>query len=468
MPGFNDLHEGQKAWLYEKPEARVRLAIAGVQGGKTEVGCRAFAGLLRKTKRGHFMVVAPTYKLLMVTMLKLEDVLILMSPSRKWIVRRNERDRMYWIDQNQNMIFLRSADNPDALRAPTLDGVFFDECAIVGTSHPFRILRQRVNVKRGPIFLTTTPKGSNWLVREIINPWKSGDSMYHVVNWPSIMNPAFDKAEYERAKKYEDERWVRQEYEGAIDFMGGLVFDEFNENIHTAELKYNPDLPIYWGVDFGWRNPTYIGYWQIYPDQGPNGKIVQLAEVHMTRHTIEEIILHALNSKEPVDYSAYGFPEYACCDPTGRSHQLTSGVSAIDIMMKLGIACVEPDEDWNDKEVRQVAIREMHRYLKAEMIQFDSNKCWHMINSFGLYSTPAQKEGERAIEDPIKDGRSDHCMESAFYFLLGKPFYDNERPSDELYKNLLRTNGSEASRYQEDIGRRDGPESGDDPWDVYN
>ncbi len=461
MRTFNKPHPKQLEWLYGKPGARIRLALAGVQGGKTEIGCRKFAQDLRNTRNGYFMVVAPTYKILtQATMVKLQEVLDIMSPKTNWIVKKNERDKMYWLDVNNNMIYMRSAENPDYLRGPTLNGAFFDECAIVGNPAPFRILRQRVNVRRGPIYLTTTPQGANWLVREIINPWKAGDPMYHVVNWPSYMNPAFDKAEYERAKKYEDDRWVRQEYEGLIEVLGGMVFPEFAENIHMAELSYNPNLPIYWGVDFGIANPTYIGFWQVEPEKGPHGRISQLAELSMRNLKTEDVILHALNSEEPVNYSAYRFPEYACCDPSGKYREKVAGIGSIDVMMQLGIACVyEPD--WNQDEQRSYGIREMHRYLNAEMIQFDANKCWNMINAFGLYSRPPQKEGERAQEMPTKDGRSDHCMESAFYFLLGKPYYDNTERGEDI--NEIVKQAVEVIKDDGDLQE----ELENDPFDIF-
>lgn len=437
MPRFNLPHEKQLEWLHSKKEARIRLALAGVQGGKTEIGCRRIAGDLKNNKNEFFMVVAPTYKILtQATMVKLEEVLNIMNGGPGWIVRRNERDRMFWRDRNGNIIYLRSAENPDYLRGPTLKSVLFDECAIVGSPQPFRILRQRVNVKRGNIYLTTTPQGANWILREIIKPWQSGDPMYHVVNWPSYLNPAFDYAEYERAKKYEDPRWVEQEYEGKITELGGLVFPEFDEDLHVGPLEYIPELPIYWSVDFGWRNPNVVLFWQILPDLGPNGKLHCLAELVLRRHTIEEVVLHAINSKEPVNYAQYRWPEYACCDPAGRAKQQTSGISLIEAMQDLGIPVIEPEEDWNADDIRFLAIRDMHRFLRSEMILFDRDKCWNMINAFGLYSTPPQKEGEPAIEKPIKDGRSDHMMEASFYFLLGKPYYDNETHEPDINKRI--------------------------------
>lgn len=418
-----DYCAGQLSLWNDNPEARIRLALAGVQGGKTEAGCTAFARVLRRNRNELFMVVAPTYKILtQATMLKLEEVLRNIHP--KWILKRDEKIRMEWRDRNGNIIFFRSADNPDYLRGPTLKAVFFDECAMVPTAHAYRILYQRVAVKKGTIWMTTTPKGANWLLREVIKPWEKGDPNFHVAKWRSIDNPVFPREVYENAVKYQDPRWVAQEYDAEITGFGGLVFPEFNEDIHVGVFPYREDLPVYWGVDFGIANPTYIGFFQIDPETKKDGMIYMIDELQLRDMKFDEVLNVALNEKP------YPKPELAFCDPSGRYREKIAGVGTIDIMTDPTYGFDIPvvaEENWNTHQMRMAGINELHKLLKTNSIMFHRDKCWNMIRAFGLYSRKPQEEGKPAEELPIKDGVSDHPMESTFYFTLGRPrfFYDD-------------------------------------------
>lgn len=432
MPEAKDYKcTGQWSYWYDKPEAKIRLALAGVQGGKTEAGCIALAKELKENKNEQFMVVAPTYKVLsQATLIKLEEILKTIHPN--WIVKRDEKVKMEWRDRNGNVIFLRSADTPDHLRGPTLKSVFFDECAMVPTVEVYRILYQRIAVKRGNLWMTTTPKGPNWLLREVIRPWQNGDPNYHLAKWRSIDNPAFPKEVYENAKKYQDERWVKQEYDAELSDIGGLVFSEFDEEEHTGLFEYNPDWPIYWGVDFGIGNPCYIGFFQIDESYGDHGFIYMIDELQLQGLKFPDVLPIALNEKgylkDPSDevLTPYPKPEMVFCDPSGRYREKIAGIGTMDVMMlpEYGFnLTVITEENWNTHQMRILGINEMHQCLRDRTIKFHRERCWNMIRAFSLYSRPTQKEGKRQDEMPIKDGVSDHPMEATFYFLLGRPKY---------------------------------------------
>jgi len=410
--------EGQSEYITGNPAAVFRLALAGRQGGKTQMGVQEFARELFQNTNEVFMIVAPTYKILaQATLLKLEEVLREIYPAG-WIIAHNRVEGVMR-DRNNNIIFVRSCERPDTLRGPTLKGALFDEAALVPIAKPFRILRAALAVKGGRMYITTTPYGPNWLLQEVIKPWEKGDKRYHVAKWRSVDNPAFPMEEYEDAKKYQDPRWVAQEYDAEITGFGGLVFPEFVEGIHVGQPEYDPLLPVYWGMDFGWANPTYIGFWQIEP---PNmdrvePQINMIDELQIKQTPIDEILETALGMP-------YKKPDLVFCDPTGSHHEKTSGAGATDIMT------VEPfnlsvmhAHRWNYNADRTIAINKMHRLLKTQRILFHEEKCWNMIRAFQLYSRPQPQEGKRADEKPIKDGVSDHPMEATWYFMLGKPEY---------------------------------------------
>lgn len=399
------------------PKATYRIALAGVRGGKTLCGCTYMASRMRQTKNKNYMLIAPTYKLLwQASAPTLRMILERMHPN--WIVHQEERFKSYWRDRNGNIVWLRSADKPDSLRGPTLYGFLFDEAAMTSTSHPWRILKQRIATERGGFgIITTTPKGANWLVRECIKPAKAGDPNYHFVKWSSLENPTFDRATYEEDLKYTDPRWVAQEYNADITDFGGLVFPDFNEDLNTGYYDYDENLPLFWGVDFGINNPTYIGYFQFDYDSGNHGKIIQIDELEIRDKPFPDVLVEAVDK-------GYKLPDWVNCDPSGRYREKITGIGCTELFDDLGIPVVFED-NWNIPRVRMMGILETHKYLKEGMLVHDRNKCPLMIQAYSMYSRKERPEGSRAEEMPIKDGVSDHRMESMFYFMLGKPYCDN-------------------------------------------
>jgi hypothetical protein len=419
---FIDPHPKQLAYLNERPSAKIRLALAGRQGGKTEIGCIAFAKELRSSQNEEFMVVAPTYKdLHQATMVKLENVLRKMHP--KFIIRRDERIRMFWNDRYGNTIYFRTTENPDRLRGPTLKAALYDEAAMTPTGIGYRTLIPALSVKKGTLWITTTPKGPNWILQEIIKPWRSGAKDYHVVTWKSIENPAFPQAEYDNAKKYQDERWFNQEYNAEISDVGGLVFPEFVEQDHTNLYEYNPDLPIYWGVDFGIHNPTYIGFWQFDETAGEEGHHYQFDELQIRDYKFDDVLTFALEkgyTDKTDQFHLYPKPFRSACDPSGKYREKIAGVGTIDVMYEYGLSPYW-EKDWNTAIVRMQGIQTVHALLKKKMISYHRDKCYNILRAYSLYSRKPQKEGERAEEMPYKDGTSDHCMEAQFYHFMRPP-----------------------------------------------
>lgn len=443
MPSVvEELSPGQHEFVHGNPQAQFRLALAGRQGGKTQIGCQEFARELMTNYNEYFMLVAPTFKVLnQASKEKLKDVLDHIYPKQSdgkgWIVKWDTPSREEWKDRNGNTIYLRSCKDPNVLRGPTLKAVFFDEAALVPTPDAFRILKVAVAVKGGRIYMTTTPYGPNWLLREVIKPFQAGDPRYHMAKWRSIDNPSFPMEEYEDAVKHLDERWVKQEYDAEIQGFGGLVFGEFDEETHVGLPEYDPSLPVYWGMDFGIANPTYIGYFQIVPPSvSGDVHINMIDELQLKDYKLPDVLDIALEKP-------YHRPALVMCDPTGSHRQSIAGIGADVVMFSEPYFLpVRYEKNWNSPYVRQVGMNEMHMLLKTNRITFHRDNCWNMIRAFGLYSRKAPEEGKRADERPIKDGVSDHPMESTFYFLLGRPrFFLTEKEEEALY------DGYEPSHY---------------------
>jgi predicted phage terminase large subunit-like protein len=87
---------------------------------------------------------------------------------------------------NGAMLAVRSADEPDTLRGPGLDGVFIDEAAMVEEEAWAEVLRPALADKQGWAMFGTTPKGKNWLHKL----WLRGQAQER--GWESWQRPTED------------------------------------------------------------------------------------------------------------------------------------------------------------------------------------------------------------------------------------------------------------------------------------
>ncbi|QYW00804.1 terminase [Gordonia phage Madi] len=67
------------------------------------------------------------------------------------------------------------------------------------------------------------------------------------------------------------------------DFVG-RVFKDFDEEVHVADLPYNPNWPTFAAVDYGYRNPNVWLVIQV----GPWGEINVIRELYLREYTSQE------------------------------------------------------------------------------------------------------------------------------------------------------------------------------------
>lgn len=227
---------------------RFILVIAGIQGGKSEVGAKWIRREIIKhwNDEGDYLVAAPTYKILsQSTLPKFLDEMKIFKRGKF-----SKQDMVYKLKNGKN-VFLRSTEDPSTLEAMTLRSAWLDETGNMKKQVWINI-QGRTAVVQGRVMMTTTPYPNYWwLVSEIIERWKDNDPDYEVIEFNSIENPSFPLAEYERAKRTLDPRVFKMRYEGKFVKMSGLIYPDFS----TGNIKECPDTSkiITWigGMDFG-------------------------------------------------------------------------------------------------------------------------------------------------------------------------------------------------------------------------
>ena len=117
------------------------------------------------------------------------------------------------------------------------------------------IVKSRVAMTGGQIFISTMPYTLNWLYQEFYLPWlRKEDNRLSVFTWASIDNPNFPEEHAAAEKKRLSAEEFARRYEGAFTKMEGLVYDLPREQIIVPRVINVKD--VIFGLDFGFHNPA--------------------------------------------------------------------------------------------------------------------------------------------------------------------------------------------------------------------
>jgi len=150
-------------------------------------------------------------------------------------------------------IILRSAHSGGGLESATANAAWLDEAG----QDTFRLdsweaVLRRLSLAEGRVLGTTTVYNLGWLKTEVYDPWREGDPDIEVVQFDSILNPAFPRAEFERARRRLPAWKFNMFYRGRFARPAGLIYEDFDENVHLVDpFELSPEWPRYVGIDFG-------------------------------------------------------------------------------------------------------------------------------------------------------------------------------------------------------------------------
>lgn len=186
---------------------------------------------------------APTYGMLRdITLRTFSDVA---GPVLASVNKSDMIARMAWGTE----ILLRSADNPDRLRGINAAWGWLDEAALCpeGTWE-ILIARLRQFGQAGPAWLTTTPKGRNWVYRLM--------TAMRMLKARTADNPYLDKLFVKTLENAYTGDFARQELEAEFVTFQGLVYEEFDRTRHVWQGALPDFKQIVAGVDEGYTNPN--------------------------------------------------------------------------------------------------------------------------------------------------------------------------------------------------------------------
>lgn len=266
-----NFHEGQmKAWDCKR---RFVAIIAGTQSGKTGFTPAWLWREIKKCGPGDYGYISPTFQLMELKALPefkkffvelLQLGTYVGSPVRRFVVSPAGEERLFQSRQTEKtVVYFGYAENPDSLESATYKAVVADEAGQkMFRQSSYEALLRRLAIHQGRMLIATTPYGAfGWLKTQIVDRFKAGDDDVEVINFSSIMNPAFPKEEFERARRTMPAWRFKLFYMGLLTKPAGIIYDCYDEPEGTHQVRRFA-IPAHWtrfvGIDFGPVNTAAV------------------------------------------------------------------------------------------------------------------------------------------------------------------------------------------------------------------
>lgn len=353
--------------------------VGGIGSGKTFAG--AVKSLIALDRGGLGLILAPTYPMLRDATLR--TFLELAGRQVKTFHKSETRAEM----SNGAEVLFRSSDEPDRLRGPNLDWAWLDECALMhAQTWDIIIGRLRGHGKAGPCWVTTTPKGRNWLFTRqgemTVFKARTRDNIYLDEEFIRSLESAYTGS------------FARQELEGEFVSYEGLVYEEFNRDIHMLQRERSEFMEYIAGVDEGYSNPAVIGVWGIDSD----GRMHMSEEFYQRRVLQGDVVGEAKRLQVK-----YGIGTFVV-DP--------SAAGLIAEMQSVGLA-VTPARNAVFQGIQTVKAR-LARARDGRPRLTIAPSC---VNAAAEFESYAWKEGKDGMKDE-PEKVNDHAMDMMRYAVM--------------------------------------------------
>ena len=417
---------------FHNSRARFRLAAMGTRAGKTHTAVNEAIRLATDPKyAARFGLPCPNMGFIVGRQYKQVGIVrdIFFNPS--YLPEEFNppgsfrKDELLLEMPNGSRIWFRSADDPDSLRGQKLHWFIMDEAAFM-SEMAWHILRERIADSRGIGMFTTTPRGRNWLFRNVAEKALKGHKDYSIVQASFFDNPMISADE--RASIQESgmsAALMRQEYGGEFVSLEGLVYPEFEYKKHVVQTIPWADIH-YWylGVDWGFTTPAVV----LIIGRTDEDKLYVVREIYESKLVINQLIEKTRAVWEQVKLESGARVKslpLSVCDPSEPAY--------IQDFKLAGFHAVEGENDIIPG-VTAVLTRLLGETIKNERGEpicdpysgepltvpklYIHERCKMTIAEFGLYAWPEYDEGS-GDEPPQKPvDRDDHAMDALRYVIF--------------------------------------------------
>lgn len=323
-------HKGQaKAWQSDR---RFIFILAGTQSGKTSFLPWMLWRLIQQTATpdgdNDYIATTASYDLFKLKFLpEMRGVFEhLLKIGRYWsgerIIELKDPAKGFWAkrvdDPMYGRIILRSAASPSGLESATAKAAIMDEAGQDEyTLETWEAVLRRLSLYQGRVCAATTLYNLGWLKSEIYDAWRNGDPDIDIIQFASVQNPAFPKAEFERARSKMQDWRFSMFYLGQFSKPAGLIYSAFTDNMLVDPFAIPDDWERVTGVDFGGANTAtlYLAQdpdsekWYVYKETLEGDKS-SIEHVESTERKVDHIFVGGAGSETQyrMDWQAAGLP----------------------------------------------------------------------------------------------------------------------------------------------------------------
>jgi hypothetical protein len=176
----------------------------------------------------------------------------------------------------------------------------------------------------------------------------------------------------------------------------GLVYPQFDPDLHITEYHWNPQLPVICGLDFGYHNPSVALYAQV----TPTDEIVVFAEDYRPFRTTPEF---AESIKAAPFFAA---TSWRSADPAGADPRA--------ILQRMGVR-VEPADNRKEEGLNLVRWLLKPQGRSRPLLYFTAN-CVNTLKEIRTYHYPHPMSDRNLKEEPQEFG--DHAMDALRYMAM--------------------------------------------------
>lgn len=385
---------------------RFKVINVGRRSGKTVLSVLKSISFASESKNRIVWLVSPTYKQSKAIAWELFKTYL----PQALIVGANETELSFKL-KNGSSIHLKGADNPDSLRGVRIDFCIFDETAFIDRwESVWKVMRPTLVDSKAECWFISTPNGFNHFKTLA----ESTDPDYQYFHYTSYDNPYLDHAELDKVKLEMTEDAFAQEFMGEFRKMTGLVYKEFNRDVHLVEI---PRLDHNWtytrSLDFGFAHKTALGYFAI----SPTGK-----EIYM----YDGLYLDGLTENQIADVIKTKDAGRVITNPVADSAQ----PMAIAQLQELGVFFYPVEKGPDSVKNGIVKVAELLR-VRADTgkptLMFNKNLTW-VADEFERYRWMENKSTDGAVKEvPYKF--DDDAMDMVRYMAMS---YQKPDPPYEL------------------------------------
>jgi len=322
---------------------------------------------------------------------------------------------------NGSMIYIRSGSDPDSLQGLTADWCRMDEAARM-PYEIFETLLDRVSYSpilgRGYVLITTTPYGTNW-VYDLYSDAESNPDI-HAETIYTIEAGLVSQERIDFARAHMDLRYFRQQYMASFETWAGLVYDGFSdENVRRCE--YNPGLPVYVGLDFGWTDPCVAIWLQYDKHTGTYYILDEFVQPHVMGSRFAEMLagkpITIAGQEYKAPFDARQVTKYITGHEVTQSTQAAGGVSMRNILEKFGVPYHKLEYKLHRTFPSFQSVRAAIEPGSGETRLFVDPKCQRTIKDFrGYHYKEVNGEPVGEMPDDSPEGHKySHTMDALRY-----------------------------------------------------